>query len=296
MQMLDVHNTQYSEFNAFRLFSRANHIDSERSNALIEQLQVTLDPEKLLNAFAMEASKYCDFSGLYFKSNGLTAAARGCKKAKFERLFELTLNNELVGVLTYHINSPIHLDQVKILNELHKCLLYPLRNALQYQYALSLAMQDALTSLGNRRYFDQQLKRAMHHAKRQASPLGLLVCDLNKFKMINDNFGHQIGDEILVQFSNALKASVRDSDSLFRFGGDEFVILVENASQQSLNAIKQRVYLALESNFLLNKYQVSCSLGYTFMNNADDERSLFDRADKALYHQKMSIINKLSVI
>ncbi len=292
MQTLDIHNTPYSEFNAFRLFSHSNQIESERNSALIEQLQTSLDLGKLLNIFAMEAAKHIDFAGLYFKNDTTNDSARGSRKGKIERHFELKLNGEILGKLSYSLNSSINLNSVNILDELHKFLLFPLRNALQFKHALSLAMQDSLTGLGNRRYFDEQLKRAMHHAKRNHHQLGLIVSDLNKFKAINDTFGHHIGDEVLVQFANALKSSVRDSDSLFRFGGDEFVIIVEDACQQSLVAIEKRIHIALKNNLLLTKHKVSCSLGFTFMNRADNENSLFQRADKSLYHHKMNMQHK----
>ena len=192
--------------------------------------------------------------------------------------------------------KPISISNFKILTELHKLLIYPINNAIKYQEAVTLAMQDSLTSLGNRRYFDQQLKRAMHHANRQRSKVGLIVCDLDKFKKINDTFGHQLGDNVLKAFASALTDSIRDSDSLFRFGGDEFAVIVEDASEKSLIIIEQRINLALKANPLLVKYQVSCSLGYTFMNRADSADSFFERADTLLYRQKMNMPRSLSIV
>ncbi|WP_440875335.1 GGDEF domain-containing protein [Thalassotalea sp. PLHSN55] len=289
MQTLDIDNAQYADFNAFRLFANSSDHESKRRSELIEQLQITLEIDKLLNIFAMEATKTVDFSSLCFKNEIAFASIRGGKKAKHQHDFDLKVNNEFLGVLSYSAKKPINISDISRLNALHKCLLYPLRNALQYQRALSLAMQDGLTALGNRRYFDEQLKRAMHHAKRQHQQLGLIVCDLNKFKAINDNFGHKVGDDVLIQFSSALKASVRDSDSIFRFGGDEFSIIVEDACEKSLSAIEQRINIALKNNLTLRKYKVTCSLGHTFMNRSDSEKSLFERADKALYRAKMSM-------
>lgn len=161
---------------------------------------------------------------------------------------------------------------------------------------MTLAMQDALTGLGNRRYFDEQLKRAMHHANRQQSKVGLMVCDLNKFKAINDTHGHHVGDEILAHFAKALNQSIRDSDSVFRFGGDEFVIIVEDASKHSLLLIEERISQALKEDTLLAKYQVSCSLGFTFMNRADDQTSFFERADSMLYRRKVTSHRALRMI
>jgi len=296
MQTLNSIDHHFSEFNAFRVFDSVALESNKRGLALLEQLQITLDIEKLLNIFAMEAAKYIDFSGLYFKYGSIRKTVRGSRQGKKERQFDLKINNEFIGVLTYAINTPISMSNFKILNELHQYLLYPLRNAISYSEAMQLARQDALTGLGNRRYFDEQLKRAMHSANRQHTRVGLIVCDLNKFKAINDTHGHKVGDDILIHFANALCASIRDSDSVFRFGGDEFAILVENASDNSLDIIDARLQQAIMNDALLAKYQVTSALGACFMNRADDEHSFFERADQALYRQKMNMPRTLSLV
>ncbi len=286
MQTLNLVENTTIDFNTFKLFDTRDHEDNYRKLALSEQLQTSLELNVLLNIFAMEASKHVDFSGLYFKQGDISAAVRGSKAGRKERRYDLKINQKYIGTLTYAINSPISISNNKILKALHQLLIHPINNAIKYQQAMTLAMQDGLTGLGNRRYFDQQLKRAMHHANRQHSKVGMIVCDLNKFKVINDTHGHQIGDEILVLFAQALRLSVRDSDSLFRFGGDEFVILVEDACEKSLEIIEERISLAIQADPLLTKYNVSCSLGLTFMNRADNEHSFFERADAMLYRRK----------
>jgi two-component system, cell cycle response regulator len=296
MQTLNLVDNQAFEFNAFKVFDTPNHENTNRKLALMEQLQTSLELDRLLNIFAMEAAKYVDFSGLCFKKGDITAAIRGSRTGRNERSFELKLNQKFVGILTYAINSPISITNYKILNELHQYLIHPLNNALNYQEAMQLAMQDGLTSLNNRRSFDEQLKRAMHHANRQRSKVGLIVCDLDKFKVINDTYGHNIGDEVLIHFAQALKESVRDSDSLFRFGGDEFSIIVENATIDSLIVIEQRIYIAMASDALLSNYKMSCSLGHTMMNGMDTQASFFERADKALYQNKMFKGRTLSLV
>ena len=296
MQTLNLVDNQAFEFNAFKVFDSPNSENTNRKMALMEQLQTSLELDRLLNIFAMEAAKYVDFSGLYFKKGDTTVAIRGNRQGKNERHFELKLNHQFIGVLTYAINSPISITNYKILNDLHQYLINPINNALLYQNALKLAMQDALTSLSNRRCFDEQLKRAMHHANRQRSKVGLIICDLDKFKLVNDSYGHHIGDEVLINFSQALKESVRDSDSVFRFGGDEFSIIVENATRDSLKVIEQRIYSAMALDPLLSKYNVTCSLGHTFMDRMDTQISFFERADKALYHRKTFQVRKLSLV
>lgn len=296
MQTLNILDNPTSSFYAFNaLKNSANSYDRNHSS-LLQQLQTTLDLGKLLDIIAMEAARYVNFCGLYFKSQTVSKALRGSRKAKNERQFELKLNDEFIGTLSYGVDTPISTINSKDLQRIHQIILYPLKNALQYHQAIQLAMHDGLTGLGNRRYFDEQLKRAMHNANRHHSQIGLVLGDLNKFKAINDTYGHNIGDQVLKQFANILRSCIRDSDSTFRFGGDEFAIIVENASEDALDIIQSRIDNALKTNVLLAKYQVGCSLGTTFMNRADNEQSLFERADQALYRQKMNISKPLSVV
>jgi diguanylate cyclase (GGDEF)-like protein len=296
MQTLNLVENASVEFNSFKIFDTTERQDNYRKLALAEQLQTSLNVEQLLNIFAMEVAKFIDFSGLYFKQADITAQARGSKAGKKERSFELKINGQYLGTLTYALNSPISLANSKVIRELHQLILYPIHNAIKYQQAMMLAMQDGLTGLGNRRYFDEQLKRAMHHANRQGSTVGMMVCDLNKFKAVNDTYGHHIGDKVLLQFSYALKESVRDSDSLFRFGGDEFVVLVENACYDSLLAIECRINQAINANAVMAKYHVGCSIGATLMTRSDDAQSFFERADQILYKKKIAKPTKLNVV
>jgi diguanylate cyclase (GGDEF)-like protein len=296
MQTLNILENTIPSFNAFNVLANTTNVKSKSNTSLLEQLQTTLDLDKLLDIFAMEAARYLKFSGLYFKSKIVSKTLRGSRKAQNERQFELKLNNEFIGTISYSVDKPTSMHHYKNLQRIHQILLYPLKNALQYYQAMQLARQDTLTELGNRRYFDEQLKRAMHNANRQHAQVGLVLADLNKFKAVNDTYGHNAGDEVLVQFSSILRSCVRDSDSLFRFGGDEFAIIVENASEHALDIIQSRINTYLASNIVLTQYQVGCSLGTTFMNRADNESSFFERADKELYRHKMSISKPLSIV
>jgi len=296
MQTLNILDNTTPSLNAFNALANSISSDNNSNSGLLEQLQTTLDLDKILDIFAMEAARYIKFSGLYFKSKMVSKTLRGSRKAKHERQFELKLNDEFIGTINYSIDKPISMRHYKDLQRIHQIILYPLKNALQYHQAMQLAMQDALTGLGNRRYFDEQLKRAMHNANRHHAQVGLVLGDLNKFKAINDTYGHIAGDQVLIQFASILRTCIRDSDSIFRFGGDEFAIIVENASEYALDIIQSRIDSSLKTNVLLAKYQVGCSLGTTFMNRADNEHTLFERADQALYRQKMNMSKRLSVV
>lgn len=295
MQTLNILDNRFSPFNTYSTLNtdtliadnlNPSVIDKRQVIALMTKLQTTLDLDKLFDIFATEVAKHINVSGMYFTSLKVNKVLRGSRKAKKEQRFELKIDGVFIGTLSYGVNNPISLAKIKILEQLHQCLLYPLKNAIAYHEAIGLARQDALTGLGNRRYFDEQLKRAMHNANRHHSLIGLVLGDLNKFKAINDTYGHVTGDVVLQEFANVLRLCIRDSDSLFRFGGDEFAIIVENANENALSLIESRINVALTTNALLSKYKLGCSLGSTFMNRGDNEISFFERADEILYRAK----------
>jgi diguanylate cyclase (GGDEF)-like protein len=305
MQTLNVLDNRFSQFETYSQLNTEGiiaenftqlMIDNKQVIAIMNQLQTTLDIDEILAILATEAAKYIGFSGLYFKNKQISKTMRGSRRGKKESTFDLKINDQFIGTLSYGINTPINLTNYRVLEQLHQCFLHPLKNAITYYSAMQLAMQDALTGLGNRRYFDEQLKRAMHNANRHHSLVGLVLGDLNKFKSINDNFGHNTGDLVLKEFASILRHCIRESDSLFRFGGDEFAIIVENANENALTLIEQRVNLALANNALLSKYQLGCSLGSTFMSNSDNEESFFKRADEILYRNKIQLTTHLSVV
>ena len=103
------------------------------------------------------------------------------------------------------------------------------------------ARLDSLTGLGNRRAFDERLDRAIDHARLHSEPLTVIVSDLDDFKVINDSYGHLNGDEVLRSAADAMRAAVRDHDACYRWGGDEFAVLLPGVEQQMAEKVAERV-------------------------------------------------------
>ena len=137
----------------------------------------------------------------------------------------------------------------------------------------------------------------MAQANRRQTLVGLIFCDLNKFKTVNDSFDHAIGDNVLIHFAKALRQSIQYTDYVFYFGGDEFSIIVTDATKTSLTVIQQRIYHKLSQDILLAKYDVTSSLRLAFINTADDVdvSNFFLSADQAPYSQKMNMPQKFSL-
>ena len=154
-----------------------------------------------------------------------------------------------------------------------------------------LAMHDELTRLPNRRLFHDRLDTALAHAHRHQTGLSLLFIDLNRFKQVNDRYGHACGDLLLRQVGQRIASCLRASDTLARVGGDEFVVLLANIAMPSdAKLCIEKIHLALAAPFDLGEaspLQVSVSIGIAqYPEHGDDRPKLLAQADKSMYAAK----------
>ncbi len=153
-----------------------------------------------------------------------------------------------------------------------------------------IAFYDRLTGLPNRTLWMARLEEAFVRAEQGADRFALLFVDLDRFKNVNDNHGHEVGDRLLQLVAERLKNSIRDSDILARLGGDEFVVLLNEIhdSDEVINICK-RIFANLESQFELNGYRcfVTCSIGIAiYPHDGSDPQTLLKNADTAMYRSK----------
>jgi len=155
-----------------------------------------------------------------------------------------------------------------------------------------LASHDALTGLPNRRACLAKLQEAIDRAGRSKKPLAVLFLDLNKFKQINDNYGHEIGDKVLVAFAELLKKTVRKTDTVARLGGDEFVIIAEGLTNAAEDAahIGKKIVSALSEPLLYGDPRIvaATSIGIALHtgDSAASPSGLLKRADDGMYAAK----------
>ena len=155
----------------------------------------------------------------------------------------------------------------------------------------SLASQDALTGLPNRRIFTDRLTHAVERATRTGNPLALIYIDLDEFKALNDSHGHDAGDQFLKQVAVRLRLCVRTADTVCRWGGDEFAVIMEEADAAEAAVLMQRIVIALGEAFLLGdaSIEMSASVGLSlFPADAADAQALVYNADAAMYRAKRS--------
>jgi diguanylate cyclase (GGDEF)-like protein len=153
-----------------------------------------------------------------------------------------------------------------------------------------IAFHDDLTSLPNRLMFNQRLEQALSRHRRVGSQLAILLMDLDRFKVINDSLGHEVGDVLLREVAVRLAAQSRHSDTVARMGGDEFVVLIENhTSLKDISGCAQRLIDQMSAPYLLNakEYPVTLSIGISvFPSDGSDSQSLLKAADVAMYRAK----------
>lgn len=152
-----------------------------------------------------------------------------------------------------------------------------------------LALHDNLTGLPNRQLFQDRLLLALSRSKRQDSMVALMYIDLDRFKSVNDTYGHRIGDHVLKNAAHRISASIRESDTVGRLGGDEFVvILTDLAEYAETKTIAKRIKQALNEPSPSNKYPVvTASIGISaFPHDGMDSDTLMVKADKAMYLAK----------
>jgi diguanylate cyclase (GGDEF)-like protein len=160
------------------------------------------------------------------------------------------------------------------------------------------ATLDQLTKLPNRYLYNDRLLQKMVMARRDASALVLILWDLDGFKWVNDNYGHLAGDRLLVVVAEMMRGSLRESDTLARFGGDEFVMLLSSPRGQEQSVVDHttsRIFSLLSEplDIGVERVKIGASCGVSFFpNHTDDGDTLFNLADKALYHAKRTGKNK----
>jgi len=157
----------------------------------------------------------------------------------------------------------------------------------------ALATIDPLTGIGNRRAMESELQIAIQTHRRDGSRFGLSMLDLDHFKRINDDFGHEAGDRVLIELAALVREHTRQVDRLFRYGGEEFVLLAPGADHDALQRIADKLCVAVASRLHCPDRPVTVSIGATALRADDDAGSWLARADAALYGAKNAGRNRV---
>ncbi|WP_417325774.1 diguanylate cyclase [Halarcobacter sp.] len=167
---------------------------------------------------------------------------------------------------------------------------------------IDLTNKDYLTKVYNRRYFNEYSEKALELAKRNKQDISIIAIDIDRFKKINDTYGHNIGDEVLIEVANVFKSSIRKSDIVARFGGEEFIILLINAQLDEATNIAEKMRVKIEDTIINvedNEVDITASFGVATVNQENNEtiETTLKRADDLLYiakkHGRNEVVNSL---
>lgn len=254
-------------------------------------LQSTLELEKLIELFDDEMTAVVPHEHLSYENQDEGIKFDIGKPARHRSTYSLVLFGKKMGELTISRNSKFVDVEIHKIESLISALIYPLRNALLYKQAVEKAYSDPLTGLNNRAAFDKSIEQEIDLATRHGHTISLMMLDLDRFKQINDNYGHIVGDAVLKSFADCIMECMRSSDIVFRYGGEEFVILLRNTKVAGAKLLAERMRKKVEEmKFDYNniKLNISVSIGLAELQEGDDRLQLVERADALLYKAKQS--------
>jgi len=261
-------------------------------------LQSTLELEKLIELFADEMAAVVPHDHMSYTNQDENIKINMGKTARHSSSYSLVLFGKNMGELAISRNTKFIDVEINKIEGLISALIYPLRNALLYKQAVEKAYHDPLTGLNNRAAFDKSIEQEVDLATRHNHSLSLMMLDLDRFKQINDNYGHIVGDTVLKGFADCIMECMRSSDIVFRYGGEEFVILLRNTKIVGAKLLAERMRKNVEDmKFDYNniKINISVSIGLAEFQEGDDRLTLVERADTLLYKAKEMGRNRVVV-
>ena len=281
------------------IFESTEQVDAGKPfNAQLEQqimldlsmrLQMSLELEWVVSQFMEQIHSYFLFDGFSYQLEKPNLDLTNGRQKGHSCSYHLSIEDEQMGDLVMYRGRKFAESELVLLENLLCRLLYPLRNAIQFRNATLSAHCDALTGVNNRSTFDTALSREMNLAKRSNESFSILMIDIDHFKKINDTYGHAAGDEVLKNVASEIQQSIRNTDQLFRFGGEEFVVLLNNSDCEAAGVIADRVLESVRESVVDYDQQalsVSVSIGLACLQQDENAQDIFNRADQALYAAK----------
>lgn len=255
---------------------------------LASVLQTTLELEQQIGLFAKHLQTNLEIDGLEYQNDDLNRRYQFGSTATHRATYDLELQEQRLGSIRFFRELPFTNKELRLLENLLCGLVYPLRNALTYLAALQLASHDPLTGVQNRLALENALQREVDLAHRQQTSLSMLVIDADHFKRFNDEYGHAFGDDVLRALAGALASTVRRSDLLFRYGGEEFVIIASHTNRDGAALLGERLREAVSAIKTIGgrDIELSVSVGVAELAGQETSDELFERADTGVYQAK----------
>jgi len=266
---------------------------------LSDLLSRNLEIEQIVDVFASEIQPEFPHSGYTYECDDIGLCVSKGETKTHRANYRLRIQNRQLGEITFFRDKVYSSDELCNLEDLLCALIYPVKNALMYQIALKSAYSDPLTGLSNRAAMEKLLPREIELANRHGHSMAILVMDLDGFKQINDRCGHDTGDQVLRDVGQVLQAAVRNTDLLYRYGGDEFVGGLVQTDINGALEVSERIRRGVEALSISDPMltgNIEMSIGITMLRPDDCFSNAFKRADKALYQAKQGGKNRIIII
>lgn len=252
------------------------------------KLQQTLEITPLMHLFCNETAMQIPCDSVSYKSEKGSFNYHTGDVSAHKCRYQLELEGISLGEIECTRSKPFSIKETDMIERLLGLLIYPLRNATLYQKAIAEAFRDPLTQIGNRGAFDDALNREIYSHNRHATEFSLMVIDIDFFKKVNDTHGHIAGDSVLKEVAQIIRQTIRRSDEVFRYGGEEFVVILSKTQSEGAQFIAERVRKEIKKLTVKAKEQikVTASIGVCSTNKISDVNDIVYHADKALYQAK----------
>jgi len=272
-----------------KTLSTGQHGFSERLRLLTLRLQTSLELDRLLDFFFEEVSNLVPLRALSYCHSGTDFQLQIGEANGFDVSYSLSHSGDCLGELCLFSSQYVPDQVLEQLENALDCLLFPLRNALLYRQAVQASLKDPLTGAGNRAAMVHALSRETELSRRHSQAVSVIMLDMDHFKRLNDTYGHQAGDAALKATALLLKEQLRNVDMVFRFGGEEFVLVLSNSGPEAAAVVAERIRAAIQNLCLLvgdKQIRLSASLGCATHQPGESQDELLRRADQALYQAK----------
>ncbi|MDX2426418.1 MAG: GGDEF domain-containing protein [Cycloclasticus sp.] len=276
---------------AFEQFS-----DPINHQRLISALQTTINLDELLPIFSAELSNTVTHSGFTFEHSEIGVNIQHGQRTNHTCEYTLAIENTSLGKMKFMRRQRFNEDELKLIENHLSALLYPLKNTLLYLQAIQSAHTDPLTGVLNRSTLQSLFQKETALIKRYPADLTLLMLDIDFFKKVNDTYGHAMGDKALIALTQCITETARESDHIFRLGGEEFAILLSSTDLEGANLLAERLRKAVQNIDIQQdekSFNFTVSIGLTHHQANDTLETIMQRADKALYQAKETGRNKV---
>ena len=279
----DVHFEDFKNSKEF-IYNKVIHVDLQTKNLLSKNhysLLIKLNQDKLNKILSSKLNYYL-FMVLFISIASLSTLMLIINKFIINPII---LINKKITKKDYTYSNFLLID----INNIDKNLVDNIKRIEEQVYI------DELTQLNNRKAYNKKLSELLVTFKRYKSVFSIMMYDIDDFKMVNDKYGHDIGDELLFKISKLIKSSIRESDYIFRIGGEEFIILFSEMPLRESIKVAEKIRKNVEKSLnLIRNKRITISIGVSEVQIFDNEDSIYKRVDKLMYISKDTGKNKIT--